>query len=95
MGYYLKAFIGNSRDIHCISESYSKAIRVSLNQDISLIPLTDELFDQINEFDAAESIDGYEYLTATIELNILKALIENSLAYVEVTYFGGQGGKWE
>jgi len=93
MGYYLNAFIGKSRDISCICESYDKAIPVNPDQDVSLIPLTEDLFDQINELDATESIGGFDYLTGTIELNILRAIKEKTLAYVEVTYFGGEGGQ--
>ena len=93
MGYYLSAFIGKSRDISCICDSYNKAKLVSLSQDVSLIPLTEDLFDQINELDTAESIGSFAYLTVTIELNILKAIEDKSLAYVEVEYFGGEGGQ--
>lgn len=66
---------------------------VSLGQDISLIPLTKDLFDQINELGVTESIGDFEYLTGSIELNILRVIKEKSLAYVEVTYFGGEGGQ--
>ncbi|WP_160713459.1 hypothetical protein [Chitinophaga solisilvae] len=93
MGYYLNAFIGKSRDINCICKAYNLAIPVNLDQDISLIPLTEDLFDQINELDATEGVDGFEYLTVTIEMNVLGAIKEKPLAYVEVTYFGGEGGQ--
>ncbi|MCF6406742.1 hypothetical protein L3C95_27845 [Chitinophaga filiformis] len=93
MGYYLNAFIGKSKDISCVCESYNNVTLVNLGQDISLIPLTEDLFDQINELDTAESIRGFEYLTDTIELSILRIIKGKPLAYVEVEYFGGEGGQ--
>lgn len=93
MGYYLNAFIGHSTDLRCISELYSEAMAIELTQHLSLIPLTEELFDQLTEFDTTAKIGDFEYLTSKIELNFLKVIKEKSVAYVEVNYFGGQGGQ--
>ena len=93
MGYYLSAFVGKSKDLECIHESYETAIIIELGQGLSLIPLTEELFDRINNFVVSGNINTFEYLTLTIEREILKIIEGKAIAYVEAEYFGGEGGQ--
>jgi len=93
MGYYLSAFIGRGENLNRIRDSYNEAIIVELSQGVSLIPLTEELFDEINNFEASGNILSFEYLTPNIERQILKIAQEGVLAYVEADYFGGEGGQ--
>jgi hypothetical protein len=93
MGYILYAFIGKQEDILPMQKAYSHAKSVQLRQGISLIPMTRELYDQINNFTLSDNINGFIYLTTNIENQILKVVGSNSIAYIEAEYFGGNGGQ--
>jgi hypothetical protein len=93
MGYYLQAFIGKISDLKVLATRYDKAKEIDIGQGLTLIPMTEELFDQINNLVASNSIDKFEYLTDNIENEILKHIGNTKLAYVEAEYFGGQGGQ--
>jgi hypothetical protein len=62
-----------------------------LTQQIALIPMIGDLFNEINDYRANNDIDGYEYLTTDIESETLKTIHIGLIAYIEVEYFGGVG----
>ena len=93
MGYYLRAFLGKPEDLRTIAEAYDNARIVDLEQGLSLIPFTDDLYDQINNLESSPNIKTFEFLTANVEDKILKAIIDKPVAYVEADYFGGEGGQ--
>ncbi|MGN6435014.1 MAG: hypothetical protein ACTHMM_00715 [Agriterribacter sp.] len=61
--------------------------------------MTEDLFDQINDFRSSEAIDSFLYLTENIETSILLSVGDKQFSYVEAEYHGGQGGQiaiiWE
>ena len=91
--YVLKAFICKSINADCLTKQFDKAIKVEIGQGISLIPMTKDLFNQINEFIASAPIDSFEYLTENIESKILLAIGDRQFSYIEAEYFGGTGGQ--
>ena len=93
MGYYLQAFICRHSDTNALTNHFDKAIKVDIGQGLDLIPMTDELYDQINNFKALPSVDKFEYLTENIEQEVLNAIGDRKLAYLEAEYFGGNGGQ--
>lgn len=93
MGYYLQTFICTKVDTNFLAEIHSKAVAVDLRQGLSLIPMTEELFDQINNFSSSPSIDKFEFMTENVERNVLAAIGNRKFAYVEAEYFGGEGGQ--
>jgi hypothetical protein len=93
MGYYLQAFICRQSDTRLLTEKFDKAISVDIGQGLSLIPMTEELFDQINNFTSSSSVDKFEYMTEYVENKILNAIGDRKFAYVEAEYFGGEGGQ--
>ena len=93
MGYYLQTFICKQEDANLFTFNFDKAKKVEIGQGISLIPMTAELFDQINDFVESNSVDKFEYLTDNIEIKILQIIDNKKIAYVEAEYFGGQGGQ--
>lgn len=93
MGYFLQAFICKIGDADCLTNAYDKAIRVNMGQGIALIPMTEDLFDQINDCKVSGDIGRFMYLTENIENNILSAIGDRQFSYVEVEYHGGQGGQ--
>jgi hypothetical protein len=93
MGYYLKAFICKQADTNIFTDNFDKAKDIEIGQELSLIPMTEELFDQINNLVVSNSVDKFEYLTDNIETKILQLIGDKKIAYVEAEYFGGQGGQ--
>lgn len=93
MGYYLQTFICQQNDANLLTNHFDKAIRVDLDQGLCLIPMTEELFDQINNFEQSNSVDRFEFLTDHIETRVLQLIEDNKVAYVEAAYFGGKGGQ--
>lgn len=91
MGYYLHAFIGSHETLLRVQEKYSTAYIHSLWQHISMIPLTEVLFEQINNGAAHEDVGTFVYLTANIEKEILAFTSGDAIAYVEAEYSGGLG----
>ena len=51
MGYTLKAYIGKKENLNPILEKYSESQKVDLNKSFSMILMTDELFDEINQME--------------------------------------------
>jgi len=93
MGYYLNAFLGRPDSLKIIKDRFRTCKVVLLTAEIALIPMTGELFDEINNFRSNHETGTWRFLTTNVENEIL-ALIENDdLAYVEVEYFGGQGAQ--
>jgi hypothetical protein len=92
VGYTLKAYIGKEDSLISILEKYSESQKVDLNSGIFMIPMTDELFDEINEMKHSSGISTFEFLTENIEQEIIQVIRNRELAYVESEFFGGQGG---
>lgn len=92
MGHYLKAFIGNKESLTPILEKYESSKLVGLSDEISMIPMTDELFDDMNNLETSSGILSFEFLTENIEKKTLELIGRKKLAYVESEFFGGQGG---
>ncbi|PIA77436.1 hypothetical protein BFR04_08285 [Gaetbulibacter sp. 4G1] len=92
MGYTLKAYLGKEENLIPILEKYSQSQKVHLNNGIFMIPMTDELFDQINEMKHSSGISTFEFLTENIEQKTIQVIENRELAYVESEFFGGQGG---
>ncbi|WP_417888128.1 hypothetical protein [Zunongwangia sp.] len=92
MGYTLKAYIGKEENLNPILKKYSESQKVSLKGGIYMIPMTDELFDEINEMESSSGIATFEFLTENIEQKTIETIGNRELAYVESEFFGGQGG---
>ncbi len=88
----MKAFIGRKENLTPIRDKYSNSNLVDLSDEISMIPMTEELFDEINQLDTFSGISSFEFLTENIENKTLDLIGDKKLAYVESDFFGGQGG---
>lgn len=93
MSYNLEAFICKQFDTNIIIDNFNKAKKIEIGQGLSLILMTEDLFDQINNFVVSDSVDKFEYLTDNIETKILQLIGDKKFAYVEAEYFGGEGGQ--
>jgi hypothetical protein len=93
MGYKLDAFIGKHLDLQPIARKYPKAKIIRLEHGIGLIPMTEELYDEINDFVKGEDIMTLTYLNSNIESRVIELVGKSMIAYAEAEYFGGIGGE--
>ena len=75
MGYTLKAYIGKEDSLIPILEKYSESQKVALNNGLFMIPMTDELFDEIN--DMKHMIFQFEKILNKIVGRYEKITLEN------------------
>ena len=91
MGYFLQAFIGRQNDLKPVVEKYHNAHSIYVGQDISIVPMTEDLYDEINQMNHSEDIGTFMYLTKNIETEILSLIGARKIGYIEAEYHGGQG----
>ncbi|CAI6035382.1 hypothetical protein PAECIP112173_00800 [Paenibacillus sp. JJ-100] len=92
MGYYFRGIITSIDIIDSFKNSYSNLVIIHLYNGLVTIPLTDELYDEIN-MNQGKTINKYEYLTDQIGLFCSKNSNLSKTAYVEAEYFGGVGSQ--
>ena len=86
MGYYLQALIGHREILEQNVSDYQHARVVLLKQDLAIIPLTDELYEEIGDG------PGLFYkLSASVEAWAEKLSAASPVAYIEAEFFGGVG----
>jgi len=93
MGYFLNAFLGQVDTLDKIERKFNSAKVVSLTTDIALIPMSENLFNEINNYRGENAIRKWEFLTTDVEDVILALIGNDKLSYVEIEYFGGEGGQ--
>ncbi|MCB2378236.1 hypothetical protein LGH70_11615 [Hymenobacter sp. BT635] len=91
MGYHLRAFVGSSTILRLMTATYPCAVLVELAQGMSLIPLTDDLFDTIVSSASPVLIPPFYYLTTELEQQVLRCVGAGALGYLEADYFNGLG----
>ncbi len=90
--YILKAFIGKKENLISIAKVFNSSQLVDLDYGISMIPMTDELFNEMNNSSQSDSISIFEYLNCHIETAILNIIKNKEIVYAESEFFGGDGG---
>lgn len=93
MGYILYAFLGKKEAVLPIKQTYSCAQLCDLHEEISIIPMTEELFDEINENQVSPGIQNFALMTTSVEDKIVALVGKNTVAYIEAEYHGGYGGQ--
>lgn len=93
MGYYLQAFICKEVDCENFIKTFNNARRITLDQGLVLIPMSEELFEEINNLKLSPSIEKFEFINENIEQLILNVMENKKVAYIEAEYFGGDGGQ--
>ena len=93
MGYYLKGILTDGTISSKITDKYSEAKKINLCDELYLLPMTDELFDEINCFTKSQSIGRFELFNDQIKSLLIELSEYGYIAYIEAEYFGGQGGQ--
>lgn len=90
MGYYLQAVIGKQQTLAQHAPEFQQARIVPLAQGIAIIPLTDDLYDEIAD---GGEVDHFYKLSPGIEEWALRLSAVAPVAYIEAESFGGTGGQ--
>ncbi len=94
MGHYIQCIIGKDNVINELTNNWIHANKLSLKEEFSLIPMTEELIDDINELANCGSDlahDEFEMLSKSVELVLKEISHLGKIAYIETEYFGGSG----
>ncbi|RYZ20854.1 MAG: hypothetical protein EOO16_15190 [Chitinophagaceae bacterium] len=98
MAYSFSGFIGPLEPIQQVCRRFIFARGIPLGQEIFLVPLTEELREQMND-GGSSSVDGFEFLTTSIKPVLQDASRSGPIAYAEVTHWAGEGSEagiiWE
>ncbi len=90
MGYHLQAIISTRQVLQERCADFAAAVVVPLAAGFALIPVTDELLDEIGA--SGDSGEFYKFTPAVADW--LRAISASGpAAYVEAEYFGGVGGQ--
>ncbi|MFB8775328.1 hypothetical protein [Streptomyces broussonetiae] len=92
MGYELQAVIADEGLLRTASRDVPGARVVSLRQGLSLMPVTDEVFDAVTDGGDTGYL-GFRRLPRGFEKRLAEWSAAEPVAYVEVEYFGGVGGQ--
>jgi len=90
VGYYLQAIVGRRELLARHLCDYAGARLVDLEQGLALIPMTDELFDEIGS--GVKKADIFKYSEGVAKW-LVQISSEGPVAYIEAEYFGGAGGQ--
>ncbi|MFD7206362.1 hypothetical protein [Streptomyces sp. NPDC059893] len=90
MGYVLQAVIAGDELLRAAARGIPSACVVPLRKSLSLMPMTDEVFDAVTD-GTAESALGFWKLAGGFERSLAQWSTTGPVAYVEADYFGGVG----
>ncbi|TCJ13729.1 hypothetical protein EPD60_11565 [Flaviaesturariibacter flavus] len=94
MAYSFTGFIGTLEPVQHICRQYIFARGIPLGQEIFLVPLTEELQEQMNDMPGSAALmDGFEFLTQPIESVLVSASAAGPVAYAEVSFWAGEGNE--
>lgn len=92
MGYVFSGIVTSFEVMKRLKDQYASAKIVPLYKELIVIPLTDELYDEIN-MNQGTTISIYDYLTDTISSYCREISKFGLVAYIEAEYFGGTGSQ--
>jgi hypothetical protein len=93
MGYILHAFIGKQPDLHLLANAFHNSKLIHVGREMFIIPMTEELYDELNEFKISEDVGNLTYMSQHVEKRVLGIIGDRCIGYIEAEYSGGQGGQ--
>ncbi|KAA2253832.1 hypothetical protein F0L68_31605 [Solihabitans fulvus] len=90
MGYRLQAAIATETVLRALADPAEDVRIVPLGQHLSLLPMTDALFDAVTVVGAPQ-LDGFWKAPAGFGRTLADCSANGPVAYVEAEYFGGAG----
>jgi hypothetical protein len=92
VGYTLEAVVGASDAVIAGALRYPDAVVVPLHDNLSLVPITDELFDAITDRTSVRSW-GFRKLPGGFDRALASWSTVGPVGYVEADFFGGVGSQ--
>lgn len=92
MGYDFSGIVTSLEVTKRLKDQYASAKIIPLYKELIVIPLTDELYDEIN-MNQGTTKSIYDYLTDTISSYCREISKFGLVAYIEAEYFGGTGSQ--
>ncbi|MGW0770932.1 hypothetical protein [Streptomyces sp. NPDC002676] len=90
MGYELRGVVGAESVLRTMTGELPGARSVPLGQGLSLMPMTDDLFDSVTDGGPARAL-GFWWLPGGFDVRLAEWSGRGPVAYVEAEYFGGVG----
>ncbi|OXM44337.1 hypothetical protein CFP71_40455 [Amycolatopsis thailandensis] len=90
MGFNLQAVVATQVVLSKLAGNTDAAHVVPLGQQLSLLPMTDELFDAVTDADAPR-LGGFWKMPAGFDRRLADCSASGPVAYLEAEYFGGVG----
>lgn len=90
MGYTLEAVIGPATVLSVITRDQAGAVIAPLRQGLSLVPMTDELFDELTDGSPNRPPEFWKFPGGFARV-LCSWSSHGPIAYVEADYFGGVG----
>jgi len=90
MGYNLQAIIGSQSLLESVSSRFVSALVAPLNFEMALIPVTDELLDEVG---ASGDAGRFYKLTNSMKEWVCDISHDGPVTYVEAEFFGGAGSQ--
>jgi len=94
MGHSVEAIVGKTELITSLADDWVSAKATRLEQGFSMIKMEDQLIDDISELANLPQnniVEGFEFLTLSLESILKQKAIGAEIAYIETEYFGGSG----
>jgi len=96
MSHCVQAFIGLKASLDFMQQRFGASRVVELNQGLFLLPLTEDFYDAL-----PSALDTFEwsgefrflFLDSKVVTLLKEASKDETIAYVETEYFGGEGGQ--
>lgn len=103
MRYNIQAIVGSQTSLLPLMNSRNSARMVELHKGLSMIPMTKELYDEVNQTDVARfdnpAFNRFLRLSPRVIECIVTASYPSTVAYIEAEFFGGKGSQssvvWE
>lgn len=90
MAYTLEAVVGPTIVLSAVTRDQVSAVAVPLRQGLSLVPMTDELFDKLTDGTPAQP-SGFWKFPGGFDRVLCSWSSHGPIAYIEAEYFGGVG----
>ncbi|WP_145053029.1 hypothetical protein [Paenibacillus xylanexedens] len=92
MGYDFRGIVTSFDAMKRLKEKYTSTKIIPFYNELIVIPLTDEVYDEIN-MNQGTTICNYDYLTEIISSYCREISKLGLVAYIEAEYFGGTGSQ--
>ena len=96
MAHFIQAIIGYNNHLENIARRLNNAVVVKLYEEISLIPITHELKNELNKIQdptLSSYANSFEFASKSLMDLLINESTNGMIGYIETNYFGGTGSQ--